>query len=494
MTPDPPSPQSPLDRLKRTPKCVENTAILIILADTFIILESLIASFIIRFHYLNGFGISQPGMTLTHYTLFMTLGIVSALVIFGHAHLYENQYLLSPRKSFPRIARACALWFVCYLAALRLLEPELLHAPQADLPPSASRLYLLIAPCVLLVAMTVWRFLLCKLIWKLSRASRLMEKVLFLGWNQDCEEAGSIMTHDPGSPMIIVGAIRPPGGDFAKPIPEKFQDYGAFENLPHVLARGDIDRLITTDSELDHYQLSKTITICEKEMVSFQLVPTCFRVLLGGLNLEKVFGMPLLGISRLPLHSRINLFIKRIIDFIGGFVGLVLSAPLIAVFGVLIYLESPGPIFYRQRRVGQRGREFDIIKLRSMKLDSEKETGAVWTVEDDPRRLRIGKFLRTWNIDEVPQFWNVLKGEMSLVGPRPERPELIKTFRDEIPHYNARHHIKPGLTGWAQVNGLRGNTDLTERIKYDLHYIERWNLLFDLQIMLLTFFKRQNAY
>ena len=477
------------NRAKHQPGAVENTAILIILADTLVILASLIVSFIIRFRYLDEVGIAMPEMTLGHYTLFIALGIIGALLIFGHSRLYENQYLLSPRKSFPRISRSCVLWFVCYLAALRLLEPELIRTDVTE-SKSASRLYLLIAPCVLLITMTVWRFLLCKLIWKLSKASRLMEHVLFLGWNQDCADASQIMTDDPGSPMKILGAIRPPGQDFAKPLPQEFRDFGSYEDLSTILAEGNVDMLITTDTELNRHDLSHTITLCEKEMVGFQLVPTCFRVLLGGLNLEKIFGMPLLGISRLPLHSRVNLFIKRAIDTVGGFVGLVL----IAIFGAIIYLESPGPIFYRQRRVGQRGHEFDIIKLRSMKLNSEAHTGAVWTVENDPRRLKIGKFLRAANIDEVPQFWNVLKGEMSLVGPRPERPELIKRFRDEIPHYNARHSIKPGITGWAQVNGLRGNTDLTERIKYDLHYIERWNILFDFQIMFLTFLKRQNAY
>ena len=454
-------------------------------------LGSLFASFFIRFRYLDQIGVTEPGMTLGQYAVFMGMGMVGALVIFGNTHLYENQYLLSPRKSFPRISRSCLLWFVCYLAALRLTEPALSQIDQAS---AASRLYLLMAPCVLLVAMTLWRFVLCKLIWRFARQSRLMENVLFLGWNQDCADAGKIMTAESGNPMVIAGAIRPPGGEFAHPLPEGMKDFGEFSQLSEILADGQVDMLITTDTELDHHDLGRAITLCEKEMVGFQLVPTCFRVLLGGLSLDKIFGMPLLGISRLPLHSRMNMFFKRGMDAAGGFIGLVLSAPLIAIFGAIIYLESPGPIFYRQRRVGQRGREFDIIKLRSMKLDSEAGTGAVWTVANDPRRLKIGKFLRASNIDEVPQFWNVLKGEMSLVGPRPERPELIKKFRDEIPHYNARHAIKPGITGWAQVNGLRGNTDLTERIKYDLHYIERWNILFDFQIMFLTFLKRENAY
>jgi lipopolysaccharide/colanic/teichoic acid biosynthesis glycosyltransferase len=160
----------------------------------------------------------------------------------------------------------------------------------------------------------------------------------------------------------------------------------------------------------------------------------------------------------------------------------------------MVWLESRGAVFYRQRRTGIIGKSFDIFKIRSMKLDAEAGKGAQWCQENDPRRLRVGAFMRKYNIDEVPQFWNVLKGEMSLVGPRPERPELIQNFKHQIPHYNARHHAKPGMTGWAQINGLRGDTDLAERIKYDLWYMENWSLFLDFQIMFMTFFKRDNAY
>jgi exopolysaccharide biosynthesis polyprenyl glycosylphosphotransferase len=185
--------------------------------------------------------------------------------------------------------------------------------------------------------------------------------------------------------------------------------------------------------------------------------------------------------------------LKRSIDIIGSLIGLLLSAPVIATFGLLIYLESPGPIFYRQRRGGLGGNLFSIIKLRSMKLNAEASGRPGWTVRKDDRVLRVGAFMRRWNIDEVPQFLNVFLGQMSLVGPRPERPEFIATFKEEIPHYNARHGIKPGITGWAQVNGLRGDTDLTERIRCDLYYMENWSLTLDIQIMLMTFFKRQGA-
>jgi exopolysaccharide biosynthesis polyprenyl glycosylphosphotransferase len=229
-------------------------------------------------------------------------------------------------------------------------------------------------------------------------------------------------------------------------------------------------------------------------MIQFKVIPSVFRIFSSGLALETIAGTPILGVTRLPLDHTVNVMAKRALDIVGAIVGLVLSAPIIALFGALVWIESRGSIFYRQRRWGYNGVPFEIIKIRSMKLDAEKATGAKWCVKDDPRRLRVGAFMRKTNIDELPQFWNVLKGEMSLVGPRPERPELIAGFKHEIPHYNARHTAKPGMTGWAQINGLRGDTDLGERIQCDLWYLENWSLWLDIQIMLMTFFKRDNAY
>jgi len=199
-------------------------------------------------------------------------------------------------------------------------------------------------------------------------------------------------------------------------------------------------------------------------------------------------GTDQLRINR--LHIRME---KRILDILGALVGLILAGPIIGLFAWVVHLESPGPVFYRQRRLGLKGKPFEMIKIRSMRLDAEKNGKPGWTVKDDPRRLKIGAFMRRWNIDELPQFWNVLKGDMSLVGPRPERPELISNLKHEILNYNLRHFVKPGLTGWAQVNGLRGDTDLSERIRHDLFYIDNWSALLDVQTMFLTFFKHGKA-
>ena len=209
--------------------------------------------------------------------------------------------------------------------------------------------------------------------------------------------------------------------------------------------------------------------------------------------MEPISGVPVLGVSALPLDCLSNRFVKRIIDIIGATVGLFLSIPLLAIFGALLNRESPGPIIYRQKRTGRNGRDFWMFKIRSMRLNAE-QNGAQWAKENDPRRLKIGAIMRKWNIDEVPQFWNVLKGDMSLVGPRPERPELIAQFKHKVAHYHARHTCLPGMTGWAQVNGWRGNTSLEERIRYDIWYVENWSVGLDLRIMILTLLRNRNAY
>ena len=172
----------------------------------------------------------------------------------------------------------------------------------------------------------------------------------------------------------------------------------------------------------------------------------------------------------------------------------IILSPLFLLLSVLVKSDSPGPVFYAQRRIGEDGRRFRLYKFRTMKVNAEKGTGPVWAAKNDDRRTAIGAFLRENNLDELPQLWNVLKGDMSLVGPRPERPYFVNQFKEDIPRYMARHTIRSGITGWAQVNGLRGNTSIEERTKYDLFYIENWSLFFDFKVLLMTLFAKDNAY
>lgn len=263
--------------------------------------------------------------------------------------------------------------------------------------------------------------------------------------------------------------------------------------LEQAIQEQRIDQLILTGHDLPRQQLVELIPFCEQHLVRFNMVPDLFRLLTSQLEFNHITGIPLLGISRWPLDKVWNRILKRIFDIAGSLVGLLVSIPIMGVAALLIVRESPGPIFYIQERCGRRGRSFNLIKLRTMRPDAEAGGEPGWTVQDDPRRTRIGAWLRRYNIDELPQFWNVLRGDMSLVGPRPERPFFVDQFAPGIAHYMWRHVSKPGLTGWAQVNGLRGDTSIAKRVRYDLYYLEHWSLAFDIKILLRTLLAFKNA-
>lgn len=454
-------------------------------ADVFIVFFSLLGSYWLRFETgLNDFGVKgmEPMHALDYMGHFFVGTIIMAVTLINF-HLYTHENLLSFHRTLRILIKSCVVWFASFLGLTLMLKIQ----------PDVSRIYSLLALVVLLVVLPTWRWFLWRLLCRDRFAGLLRQRTVLVGWNERWARAISALGADHARQIEVVGVVVPPSGKLATQPPAHIPVLGSLEDLESILPQDEVDVVLVGDLDLENHRLLELATMCEKAMVEFKLAPNYFRVLLSGLHLESVSGIPVLGISRLPLHSAFNQYVKRAIDMVGAFVGLVLSVPILAVCGALIYLESPGPIFYRQRRLGRSGQIFEMVKLRSMRLNAETGGKIGWTVKDDPRRLRIGTFMRAWNIDEIPQFWNVLKGEMSLVGPRPERPELIEEFKEVIPHYNARHNIKPGITGWAQVNGLRGDTDLSERVRFDLHYIENWNVFFDFQIMVMTFFKRENA-
>jgi exopolysaccharide biosynthesis polyprenyl glycosylphosphotransferase len=360
--------------------------------------------------------------------------------------------------------------------------------------PPLSRVYVTLATVTAMTGLYIWRRLFYIYLRQDSVAGKLRQRILVVGWTAYAQRLKEIAENDPSHPYEVVCCVPTPEGIFQQQPPlgvQRVDNYKAIRRLLNTLA---VDIVLVADVNVPVEHWETLASLCEKELVQFKVVPSYFSILLSGLFLETISGIPILGVSRLPLDSMFNRLVKRLVDIVGAIVGLLLSVPLIAIFGTLVYLESPGPILYRQRRLGRNGKTFEMLKIRSMRLDAEKDGKAGWSRKDDPRRLRIGAFMRKWNIDEAPQFWNVLKGDMSLVGPRPERPELTRNFKHEIAHYNARHTVKPGITGWAQVNGLRGDTDLAERISHDLYYVEHWNLLFDFQTMFLTFFRNKNAH
>ncbi len=245
-----------------------------------------------------------------------------------------------------------------------------------------------------------------------------------------------------------------------------------------------------------HDLLQKVLDNLGEELVDVKVVVDLMDFVVLRSAVEDFAGLPIVSLKQTPM-SGWGAAAKRAFDIVFAGAALVCGSPVLGAIAAAIKLDSPGPVLYRQTRMGLDGKVFDICKFRSMRADAETATGAVWAVADDPRRTRLGAFLRRTNLDELPQFWNVLRGDMSVVGPRPERPVFIDEFRTEIPKYMLRHKVKAGLTGWAQVNGWRGNTDLRHRIECDLYYIENWSFWLDLRIIWMTIFSRkarENAY
>ncbi len=271
---------------------------------------------------------------------------------------------------------------------------------------------------------------------------------------------------------------------------------GRFGELREVLQKNRADQLWISLPRNQSQELDRILRLIQDETLTLKLIPDIQDYIALGCEIEDFDGMPVVNLNHSPLEGW-GTFAKRLTDLILSAFALTALSPVFLLIAIAVKLGSKGPVFYRQERMGLDGKTFQMIKFRSMGANAEQQTGAVWAVADDPRRTRLGTFLRATSLDELPQLWNVLKGEMSLVGPRPERPVFVHKFKEEIPHYMLRHKVKSGLTGWAQVNGWRGNTSLDRRIECDLYYIRNWSYGLDLKILVLTVWKgfiHKNAY
>jgi exopolysaccharide biosynthesis polyprenyl glycosylphosphotransferase len=279
----------------------------------------------------------------------------------------------------------------------------------------------------------------------------------------------------------LVGIVNNPGTNrtlLGVPI------LGRIEDLPELIDRHGVDEVIIAIPEKGHREVVRVISYCERGRVSIKVFPDIFQFVTSDAGIDDLGGLPLLTVRNYALRGYM-LITKRLVDLAGAAFGLVILSPLMLLVAIAIKLESPGPVFFVQERMGLDGKPFKMIKFRSMRTDAEAK-GPGWTVDNDPRQTRLGKFLRRIDIDELPNLINVLLGEMSLVGPRPEQPYYVDEFRRTVPRYMERHREKAGMTGWAQVNGLRGDTSIIERTKYDLWYTENWSVLLDIKILIRT--------
>ena len=458
----------------------------VILMDLLIAALSLSLSWWLRFRTpLAEFGVPVTSdRTFVDYLGHILFGSVLMVLTLANYRVYEFRRLRHAAHEAGTVFKAVVVWFAIYLSLSLILKFQ----------PPISRIYCLSGAVCLVVFLICWRLVVSHLLIPRYASRFPTRRLLLIGWNDQARQLATHLAEAKHPEFELCGLITRDGGPAAAlepAVPEDLEVLGSYAEFETLLKRQRCESVLVADPGLVNGRLSRIAVHCEKEIIDFQVIPSGFQTFVSGLSLQSINGVPVLAVSRLPLHRGLNTCIKRLIDIFGALVGLAIAAPMMIVFGYLIRRESPGPVIFRQRRQGLDGRTFEMYKLRSMKLGAELESKA--TVKNDPRRLKIGKFMRSWNIDELPQFWNVLKGDMSLVGPRPEVAELIGELKEIIPHYNARHNVKPGMTGWAQVKGLRGDTDLKERIRSDLWYIENWNLLFDLRILVMTFLTTRGA-
>ncbi|MDE6993573.1 MAG: undecaprenyl-phosphate glucose phosphotransferase [Lachnospiraceae bacterium] len=322
-----------------------------------------------------------------------------------------------------------------------------------------------------------------------------LKYILLVGYSRAAEEYINRINGNPQWGYVVRGILDDsvPSGTLYKGV----KVLGRIGNLSYILPQSKLDEIAITLSLKDYDHLEQIVDMCEKSGVHTKFIPDYNSLFPSRPYTEDLMGLPVINIRHVPLSNTLNWIAKRIVDVITALVGLVISSPVMLAAAIAVGCTSRGPVIFKQERIGLHNKPFRMYKFRTMEVQKPSREAQGWTTKDDPRVTRVGRFLRRTSIDELPQLFNILMGDMSVVGPRPERPQFVEKFKEEIPRYMVKHQVRPGLTGWAQINGYRGDTSIKRRIEYDIFYIENWTMSFDIKIMFLTIFKgfiNKNAY
>ena len=322
-----------------------------------------------------------------------------------------------------------------------------------------------------------------------------LKYVLLVGYSRAAEEYITRINANPQWGYVVRGILddRVPSGTLYKGV----KVLGRIENLLYILPENKLDEIAVTLALEDYNRLERIVDLCEKSGVHTKFIPDYNNLVPSRPYTEDLMGLPVINIRYVPLTNTLNWIMKRAVDVVGALCGLIIASPIMLLAAIFVKASSPGPAIFKQERVGLHNKPFYMYKFRTMEMQKPSQEKKAWTVKDDPRVTRVGKILRKTSLDELPQLFNILAGEMSLVGPRPERPLFVEKFKEEVPRYMIKHQVRPGLTGWAQINGYRGDTSIRKRIEYDIFYIENWTMGLDFKIMFLTIFKgfiNKNAY
>jgi len=441
----------------------------------------LCAAWVTHYYWLREFVIDQD------YRIVIALGILAAIIFFEIGQVYRPWRNDAMRGEIPRIVRAWVSAIVSVISIVALIRLHFWFG-------SSYRWIITWWGLGLLFVLTA-RGLLSQLLHLLRARGWSQGRIILVGLNQMAVAVSRQLNQSNWAGLQVIGYVDDRSEGRQAVADSTLPRLGNLQELTDIVTKEAIDEVWIAFpgeslAERAQYQLRHL-------PVSIRLVIDCFAFKQSKfLSLNTVAGIPTLDFSVSPLHG-VNRYIKEIEDRFFAFIILTLISPLLLILAIGVKLSSPGPVFYRQERVGWNNRSFTILKFRSMPVDAEAKTGAVWAKPGEQRATRFGAFLRKTSLDELPQLINVLRGDMSLVGPRPERPDFVEVFKDQVPNYMKKHMVKAGITGWAQVNGWRGDTDLNRRIEHDLYYIQHWSIWFDLEIAfrtVLTGFINKNAY
>ena len=462
---------------------------LYIVLDAMLIIGAYFLAYPLRFHVLTAF---KP-FALQEGERFLAFTIYARKIMFllpGYLVIYGLSGLYKPRRGHSRIRVIgnlieANLLGIFYFAFLIFIQKE--H--------DISRWFYLIFGALNLTFGLALRYVISKVLRTIRKRGKNLKHVLLVGYSRAAEGFIDRIKQNPEWGYWIHGIL-----DDNAVLDTDYKGIkvvGSILDLGQIIEENDYDEIVITLGLSEYEKLESIVNVCEKTGVHTKFVPDYNNMVSTVPYIEDLYGLPVINIRNVPLTNTINLFIKRTMDIVLGIIALILGFIPMLVIAVIIKCTSKGPVIFSQVRVGKHGREFKMFKFRSMYLEDPEKEKDEWTTKGDKRVTPIGRFIRKTSLDELPQLFNVLGGSMSLVGPRPERPQFVEKFREEVPRYMVKHQVRPGMTGWAQIKGYRGDTSIKKRIEYDLYYIENWSVGLDIKILFLTIFKgfiNKNAY
>jgi len=458
---------------------------LLVLLDAAIIIISYIMAYYVKFYIFTTGGPEDGTLPLREYLVMLVIVVAEYMLVYYFCGIYTPKRTERLRFEVYGIIKANVIGIAVFIITLYVVLKEI-HV-------SRSMMFIFCGFNVVFTGSS--RIVLRKFLRTLRSKGYNLKHILLVGYSRAGEEYIKRVLNNPAWGYDIVGIL-----DDQVPLGTMYKDVkviGYIENLENILPENSLDEIAITLSLRDYDHLEEIVGICEKFGVHTKFIPDYNSLIPTHPYTEDLMGLPVINIRYVPLTNSGNKFVKRFIDIAGSLFGIIITSPIMLITTLMVKLSSPGPVIFKQERVGLHNRPFDMYKFRSMEQQAESAEKKAWTVKNDSRVTNVGKVLRRTSVDELPQLFNILKGDMSLVGPRPERPLFVEKFKEEIPRYMVKHQVRPGLTGWAQINGYRGDTSIRKRIEYDIYYIENWSIGFDIKIIILTFFTgfiNKNAY